>query len=117
MSRQSGKFNKIDEEHQRLVEEAEQLRRRAAEVDGLLKEKPKKRTRKGTRQGHTTLRADVQTARLPMQGTHAAFVRNRRSESRPMSGREIRAARQKFLILLLILACLALLLWRAIPGS
>jgi hypothetical protein len=98
-----------------LEKKAEELRRMEAELERRLKMLPAKMEAKKART-KARLKIQAQTA-APAISLNGARPRVARpiEKRRPLPARELQNARIKSLVLLLILATLVILLWRAIP--
>ena len=109
--------NKLSAEERRLQKAAEELRRKEEELQRQLRILPAKLEAQRTReQKLAKLRAETSAPAISLNGTRGPRGSRTAGKRRPLPARELQNARIKFLVLLLILACIVILLWRSIPS-
>ena len=113
----SARPSKLTAEERRLQREAEELRRKEQELERQLRMLPAKiEAQRSREQRLVKMRAHTAAPAISLDGTRGS--RNSKSGSRrkPLPTRELQNAKIKFFVLLLILATIAMLLWRSIPS-
>jgi hypothetical protein len=108
--------NKLSAEEIRLQKAAEALRRKEQELERQLRTLPAQLQAKRTKEKQQAkLRAEMASPAISLSGVRGARSSKSQGRRRPLPVRELQNAKIKFLVLCLILATIALLLWRSMP--
>jgi hypothetical protein len=108
--------NKLIAEERTLQRAAEELRRKELDLERQLRMLPAKMEARKTREKELArIRACTASPAISLNGARGPRSLKQTGKRRPLPVRELHNARIKFLVLCLIFATIAILLWREIP--
>lgn len=109
--------NKLTAEEVRLQKQTEELLRKKRALEEQLQRLPAQVAAKRTKEKQLAkIRAEMTPAAISLNGLRSTRAQQTRRNHRPLPTREAQNAQIKFIVLCLILATIALLLWRSLPS-